>query len=47
MIKDQSVKDTAMVSIIPHWILAVDFEGLVFDKVILEKVVATWEGIEN
>ena len=34
MTKDQSVKDTAMISI-----LAVDFDGLVFDKVILEKVV--------
>ena len=37
MIKDQSVKDMAMISIISYWFLAVDFEALVFDEVILEK----------
>ena len=32
MVKDQSVKDTTIISLI----LAVDFGDLVFDKVILE-----------
>ena len=32
MVKDQSVKDTTIISLN----FAVDFDGLVFDKVILE-----------